>query len=79
MPLQGQHLLDDLKDTQLCFICAHGRPTTAPMVDLQLLRNATDARRNVRLLAHGIEHPCNGQQHAEGLTSLKRKLQRAVA
>lgn len=32
---QCQALVDDLKGTQLFNSCAHGRPTTAPLVDLQ--------------------------------------------
>ena len=34
---EGQELLDKLKATQLCFSCAHGRPTMAPLADLAAL------------------------------------------
>jgi hypothetical protein len=33
-PKEGQQLLEKLAKTQLCFCCAHGRPTTAPLVHL---------------------------------------------
>ena len=46
--LQCQELLDGLKGTQQCFSCAHGRPTTAPLVDLQLLRQALRLRAEAR-------------------------------
>lgn len=38
--LECRELVDDLKRTQLCFICAHGRPTTAPLVDLGAVKRA---------------------------------------
>ncbi len=35
---EGQALVSQLLGTQLCFCCAHGRPTTAPLVDLTAVR-----------------------------------------
>lgn len=37
---QCQDLVDELQCTQMCFICAHGRPTTVPVVDLVALSKA---------------------------------------
>lgn len=34
-----------LQGTQLCFSCAHGRPTIAPMADLSAVRRLASARR----------------------------------
>ena len=47
--LQCQQLLERLMQTQLCFSCAHGRPTTAPVVDMQLLRRAVHLRADAQL------------------------------
>lgn len=33
-----QQLIEELKQTSLCFQCAHGRPTLVPLVNLQALR-----------------------------------------
>ncbi|KAH7623964.1 hypothetical protein Ndes2526B_g01218 [Nannochloris sp. 'desiccata'] len=41
LPAQCQDLVDELQHTQLCFICAHGRPTTVPVVDLVAVSKAT--------------------------------------
>ena len=34
LPTECSELIRQLKLTQLCFSCAHGRPTLAPMVDI---------------------------------------------
>ena len=34
VPSQCQNLINALQTTQMCFVCAHGRPTIAPLVDL---------------------------------------------
>ena len=39
LPTECAQLVSSLKATQLCFSCAHGRPTMAPLVDLQALHN----------------------------------------
>ena len=79
LPAQCQALLDALKATQLCFSCAHGRPTTVPLVDLALLRRAMALRQRA-----GGGGSCGAQ--AEGgraaapapvdLNGLRAKLQR---
>jgi len=82
-------LVDSLKATQLCFSCAHGRPTTVPLVDLRLLRRALAMRAAARLaVGHDGGIGCaagdkNGSGAAEGpggqssagLAGLKGKLQ----
>lgn len=35
-----QRLLDELRATQHCFSCAHGRPTVVPLVQVDVLRKA---------------------------------------
>ena len=37
-PGQQQQLLDNLAKTHLCFCCAHGRPTTAPLAELSVYK-----------------------------------------
>lgn len=39
LPGECAQLVSSLKATQLCFSCAHGRPTMAPLVNLQALRH----------------------------------------
>jgi hypothetical protein len=38
-------LLACLSRTRLCFVCAHGRPTAAPIANLESLRRLAAARR----------------------------------
>ena len=44
LPSECAELVSALKATQLCFSCAHGRPTMAPLVNLQALRNQISMR-----------------------------------
>ncbi|KAL6224375.1 hypothetical protein ACLB2K_003230 [Fragaria x ananassa] len=37
LPSECSLIVDELKQTSLCFQCAHGRPTTAPLVNLEAL------------------------------------------
>ncbi|KAL8549991.1 hypothetical protein ACS0TY_008713 [Phlomoides rotata] len=37
LPSECSLIVQELKQTSLCFQCAHGRPTTVPLVDLDLL------------------------------------------
>ncbi|GAV83033.1 MutL_C domain-containing protein/HATPase_c_3 domain-containing protein [Cephalotus follicularis] len=37
MPSECSLIVDELKQTSLCFQCAHGRPTTVPLVNLEAL------------------------------------------
>ncbi|MBA0793697.1 hypothetical protein Gohar_018084 [Gossypium harknessii] len=37
LPSECSLIVEELKQTSLCFQCAHGRPTTAPLVNLEAL------------------------------------------
>lgn len=37
LPSECSLVVEELKHTSLCFQCAHGRPTTAPLVNLNAL------------------------------------------
>ncbi|KAE9596816.1 putative DNA mismatch repair protein Mlh3 [Lupinus albus] len=39
LPSECSLIVEELKDTSLCFQCAHGRPTTVPIVNLEALHN----------------------------------------
>ncbi|KAI3426507.1 hypothetical protein D9Q98_008872 [Chlorella vulgaris] len=74
---QCQELLVELAQTQLCFSCAHGRPTAAPLVDLQLLRRALHLRR-AALLDTNAAAPGTSSSGAPGLLALKSRLLRML-
>ncbi|EPS57534.1 hypothetical protein M569_17283, partial [Genlisea aurea] len=40
LPSECSLIVEELKRTSLCFQCAHGRPTTVPVVDLEALRKS---------------------------------------
>jgi DNA mismatch repair ATPase MutL len=61
-------LLGKLKDTQLCFICAHGRPTMPPVVDLQRVAKASARISKFR-------PTCRTSQTSESLKGLKARLE----
>ncbi|CAK8540118.1 unnamed protein product [Lathyrus sativus] len=42
LPSECSLLVEELKHTSLCFQCAHGRPTTVPLVNLEALHNQID-------------------------------------
>ncbi|KAL7132155.1 hypothetical protein ABFS83_12G052800 [Erythranthe nasuta] len=42
LPSECSLLVEELKRSSLCFQCAHGRPTTVPLVNLNLLHNKID-------------------------------------
>lgn len=76
---QCQALLDKLAATQLCFSCAHGRPTTVPVVDLRLLHQALHLQAEARVAAAGGgggSVAATGQK--AGLVGLKARLQALV-
>lgn len=62
---EGQGLVDRLKGAKVCFQCAHGRPTMAPLVNLGI-----SGRGMTRRQAQG---QCNGRSR-ESVVGLKRKL-----
>ncbi|KAM7529497.1 hypothetical protein LguiB_032907 [Lonicera macranthoides] len=39
LPSECSLIVEELKQTSLCFQCAHGRPTTAPLVNMEMLHN----------------------------------------
>ncbi|XP_019423949.1 PREDICTED: DNA mismatch repair protein MLH3 isoform X1 [Lupinus angustifolius] len=39
LPSECSLIVEELKNTSLCFQCAHGRPTTVPIVNLEALHN----------------------------------------
>lgn len=43
-PVQCRQLVEELGVTQLPFCCAHGRPTSAPLVDVRVLRDVLNSR-----------------------------------
>lgn len=77
--LQCQALVGSLAATQLCFSCAHGRPTTAPVVDLRLLRRALQLRAAAQLRSDGAKEEGDGGTPGRvALSGLKAKLQQLV-
>lgn len=86
--LQCQELVDSLAATKLCFSCAHGRPTVAPLADLGALRRALRLRAEATLLGSGgggrtsggvwggaTQGGFCGSDGSAGLAGLKGKLQ----
>ena len=51
LPTECAQLVALLKLTQLCFSCAHGRPTMAPLVDLQAFCNQVSMKGTAGLAA----------------------------
>ncbi len=68
LPVQG--LVDNLQNTQMCFICAHGRPTTVPVVDLVAVGKAAA----VLQAAAGGKKKGNSNSGGSKLAGLKEKL-----
>ena len=68
-PTECAHLVSLLKATQLCFSCAHGRPTMAPLVDLQAFHN--------QVAIEGSASLCNRVPRDDDI-SLKQKLRRLL-
>ena len=81
---QCQGLLDNLAATQLCFSCAHGRPTTVPVVDLRLLQQALRLQAEARAAAAGggnsgsVDGGAVAAGQPLGLSGLKARLQALV-
>ncbi|XP_063949442.1 DNA mismatch repair protein MLH3 isoform X4 [Daucus carota subsp. sativus] len=73
LPSECSLIVEELKQTSLCFQCAHGRPTTAPLVNLELLHE--------QILKLGLRGSSNelwqGLRRHE--VSLKRAVQRLDA
>ncbi|KAF8101520.1 hypothetical protein N665_0204s0017 [Sinapis alba] len=54
LPSECSLIIEGLKQTSLCFQCAHGRPTTVPLVDLKALHKQI-AKLEPRQPWHGFE------------------------
>ncbi|KAG7622986.1 MutL C-terminal dimerization [Arabidopsis suecica] len=54
LPSECSLIIDGLKQTSLCFQCAHGRPTTVPLVDLKALHKQI-AKLSGRQVWHGLQ------------------------
>ncbi|KAF3485932.1 hypothetical protein F2Q69_00057923 [Brassica cretica] len=54
LPSECSLIIEGLKQTSLCFQCAHGRPTTVPLVDLKALHKQI-AKIEPRQPWHGFE------------------------
>jgi DNA mismatch repair ATPase MutL len=75
LPVQCQDLVDNLQNTKMCFICAHGRPTTAPVVDLVAVGKAAA----VLQATVGAKKKGNSQNsRGKRLSGLKDKLVAAL-
>ncbi|KAJ7953230.1 DNA mismatch repair protein MLH3 [Quillaja saponaria] len=69
LPSECSLLVEELKQTSLCFQCAHGRPTTVPIVNLEALHN--------QIVKLGLLNDCpNGKWH--GLHRHELSLERAA-
>lgn len=53
-------LVEQLQATQLCFCCAHGRPTMAPVVDLAALAAAVTGRQLQEAAAAAVAATATG-------------------
>ncbi|CAA7035665.1 unnamed protein product [Microthlaspi erraticum] len=54
LPSECSLIIDGLKQTSLCFQCAHGRPTTVPLVNLKALHKQI-AKLGSRQVWHGFQ------------------------
>ncbi|KAL1566679.1 DNA mismatch repair protein MLH3 isoform X1 [Salvia divinorum] len=72
MPSECSLIVDELKQTSLCFQCAHGRPTTVPLVNLDILHSKV-ARLGIDASWHGL------RQHRLSLKRMAERLRSAVS
>ncbi|XP_074308711.1 DNA mismatch repair protein MLH3 isoform X2 [Silene latifolia] len=58
LPSECSLIVEELKRTSLCFQCAHGRPTTAPLVNLKALHRTVlqlgSSRKGSKMVWHGL-------------------------
>ncbi|KAH9662328.1 DNA mismatch repair protein MLH3 [Citrus sinensis] len=69
LPSECALIVEELKQTSLCFQCAHGRPTTVPLVNLEALHKQIAQLNNSSELWHGLHR---------GEISLKRASRRLL-
>ncbi|KAI4325764.1 hypothetical protein MLD38_031134 [Melastoma candidum] len=74
LPSECALLVEELKQTKLCFQCAHGRPTTIPLANLDELHKQV---RELRMRDDYPNHPWHGLQRNE--INLKRTTNRLHA
>lgn len=73
LPTECAELIAALKITQLCFCCAHGRPTMAPLINIA-------AYEQHLATAHGLQAPHNlSMLPVKWKDGLKQKLQLLVS
>ncbi|KAL0304778.1 UNVERIFIED_CONTAM: DNA mismatch repair protein MLH3 [Sesamum angustifolium] len=72
LPSECSLIVEELKRTSLCFQCAHGRPTTVPLVSLDLLHNKI-AKLGSHESWHGLcQHETSLNRSAQRLRSALR-------
>ncbi|KAI9109641.1 hypothetical protein K1719_019271 [Acacia pycnantha] len=69
LPSECSLIVEELKQTALCFQCAHGRPTTVPLVNLEALHN--------QMAKLGLMIDCSNDEW-HGLRRHKISVQRAA-
>ncbi|RDX87164.1 DNA mismatch repair protein MLH3, partial [Mucuna pruriens] len=69
LPSECSLLVEELKHTSLCFQCAHGRPTTVPLVNLEALHNQIAKLR--------LMNECSSDEW-HGLRRLQVRIERAA-
>ncbi|WVZ62846.1 hypothetical protein U9M48_012542 [Paspalum notatum var. saurae] len=82
LPSECCLIIEELKATSLCFQCAHGRPTTVPIVNVASLH---DALQRLQMLSgsqvetwHGLEHHRPNLERAQMRLKQLRKLHRGL-
>ncbi|XP_051125704.1 DNA mismatch repair protein MLH3 isoform X2 [Andrographis paniculata] len=68
LPSECSLIVDELKRTSLCFQCAHGRPTTVPLVNLDVLHHTIAKNHSPKEPWHGLS------QHKLSLERITRRL-----
>eukprot|EP00268_Persea_americana_P054969 TRINITY_DN634_c0_g2_i9.p1 TRINITY_DN634_c0_g2~~TRINITY_DN634_c0_g2_i9.p1 ORF type:complete len:1200 (-),score=227.81 TRINITY_DN634_c0_g2_i9:150-3749(-) len=76
LPSECSLIVEELKATSLCFQCAHGRPTTVPIVNMEALQKQLA---NLRLQNGGSPEQWHGlRHHKPSLERAKLRLSRFV-
>lgn len=69
LPSECSLIVEELNQTSLCFQCAHGRPTTVPLVNLAILRDKI-TKLGSQKSWHGLrQHKISTQRSAQRLSS----------
>ncbi|CAN6211363.1 unnamed protein product [Urochloa humidicola] len=82
LPSECCLIIEELKETSLCFQCAHGRPTTVPIVNLaslhdELARHQMLSGRQAETW-HGLTHQGPSLERAQMRLKQLRKLRRGL-